>query len=133
MGYGGRQILAGSMTLGDLVSFTLVMGFLVAPIVQMANIGTQMTEAFAGLDRTAELLSWPSEDDDPRRTETMSSVEGHLVFEDVSFAYDEDKPVLHGISFEAGPGTVIALVGSSGSGKSTLAGLAATFLTARFR
>ena len=129
MGYGGRQILQGSLTLGDLFSFTLFMGFLIAPILQMANIGTQMTEAFAGLDRTAELLSWPSEDDDPRRTRTMPSVDGHLVFEDVSFAYDEDKPVLRGINFEAEPGTVIPLVGSSGSGKSTLAGLAATFLT----
>ena len=105
------------------------MGFLVGPIVQMANIGTQMTEAFAGLDRTAELLSWPAEDDDPRRTGTMPGVEGHLVFEDVSFAYEEDKPVLRDINFDAEPGTVIALVGSSGSGKSTLAGLAATFLT----
>ena len=129
MGYGGRQILQGSLTLGDLFQFTLFMGFLVGPIVQMANIGTQMTEAFAGLDRTAELLSWPAEDDDPRRIETMPSVEGHLVFEDVSFAYDEDKPVLRHINFDAEPGTVIALVGSSGSGKSTLAGLAATFLT----
>lgn len=129
MGYGGRQILQGSLTLGDLFSFTLFMGFLIAPIVQMANIGTQMTEAFAGLDRTADLLSWPSEDDDPRRTETMPIVEGRVVFEDVSFAYEEDKPVLRGINFEAEPGTVIALVGSSGSGKSTLAGLAATFLT----
>ena len=129
MGYGGQQILQGSLTLGDLFQFTLLMGFLVGPIVQMANIGTQMTEAFAGLDRTAELLSWPAEDDDPRRTETMPSVEGHLVFEDVSFAYDENKPVLRDINFDAEPGTVIALVGSSGSGKSTLAGLAATFLT----
>ena len=129
MGYGGQQILQGSLTLGDLFQFTLFMGFLVGPIVQMANIGTQMTEAFAGLDRTAELLSWPAEDDDPRRTETMPSVEGHLVFEDVSFAYEEDKPVLRDINFDAEPGTVIALVGSSGSGKSTLAGLAATFLT----
>jgi subfamily B ATP-binding cassette protein MsbA len=105
------------------------MAFLVGPIVQMANIGTQMTEAFAGLDRTAELLAFPSEDDDPRRTETMPKIEGHVVFEDVSFAYDEGKPVLRGITFDADPGTVIALVGSSGSGKSTLAGLAATFLT----
>ncbi len=129
MGYGGQQILNGSMTLGDLFQFTLFMGFLVGPIVQMANIGTQMTEAFAGLDRTAELLSWPAEDDDPRRNGTMPSVEGHLVFEDVSFAYEEDKPVLRSINFDAEPGTVIALVGSSGSGKTTLAGLAATFLT----
>ena len=129
VGYGGRMILQGSLTLGELFSFTLFMGFLVGPIVQMSNIGTQMTEAFAGLDRTEELLSWPREDDDPRRTEIMPPIEGHVIFEDVCFAYDEDKPVLKGIGFEADPGTVIALVGSSGSGKSTLAGLAATFLT----
>lgn len=129
MGYGGRMILQGSLTLGELFSFTLFMGFLVGPIIQMSNIGTQMTEAFAGLDRTSDLLSWPSEDDDPLRTKKMPAIEGHVVFEDVFFAYEKDKPVLEGISFEADPGSVIALVGSSGSGKSTLAGLAATFLT----
>jgi subfamily B ATP-binding cassette protein MsbA len=128
LGFGGYLIVQGDLTVGELVSFTLFLGFLIAPVVQMANIGTQMTEAFAGLDRTAELLSWPQEDDDPLRTETMPVIDGHLVFEDVYFRYEEDKPVLKGIDFDAPPGTVVALVGSSGSGKSTIAGLAATFL-----
>ena len=128
MGYGGWLIIQGRLTVGELFSFTLFLGFLVAPVFQMANIGTQMTEAFAGLDRTSEILSWPREDDDPRRTMAMPAIDGHIQFEDVHFAYDEDKPVLRGISFEANPGTVIALVGSSGSGKSTIAGLAAAFL-----
>jgi subfamily B ATP-binding cassette protein MsbA len=128
MGYGGWLIIQGQLTIGELFSFTLFLGFLIAPIFQLANIGTQMTEAFAGLDRTAELLSWPQEDDDPKRIETMPPIDGLLRFEDVHFSYEENKPVLKGITFEAPPGTVIALVGSSGSGKSTIAGLAATFL-----
>ncbi|MDH3270288.1 MAG: ABC transporter ATP-binding protein/permease [Gemmatimonadota bacterium] len=129
MGYGGWLILQGGLTVGELFSFTLFLGFLIAPVVQMANIGTQMTEAFAGLDRTAELLSWPQEDDDPDRTVEMPTITGHVEFQDVHFAYEEDKPVLKGVSFEASPGMVVALVGSSGSGKSTMAGLAASFLT----
>jgi len=128
MGYGGFLIVQGSLTIGELFSFTLFLGFLLAPIVQFANIGTQMTEAFAGLDRTSELLSWPREDDDPDRTVVMPKIDGHMSFEDVYFQYEADKPVLKGITFSATPGTVIALVGSSGSGKTTLAGLAATFL-----
>jgi ATP-binding cassette, subfamily B, putative efflux pump len=129
LGYGSRLIDQGQLTNGELVSFILFLGFLIAPVLQMANIGTQMTEAFAGLDRTAELLSWPQEDDDPERTVTMPPIVGHMKFEDVRFQYDDDKPVLLGVSFEATPGMVVALVGSSGSGKSTMAGLAATFLT----
>jgi ATP-binding cassette, subfamily B, putative efflux pump len=129
LGYGSRLIDQGQLTNGELVSFILFLGFLIAPVLQMANIGTQMTEAFAGLDRTAELLGWPQEDDDPERTVIMPPIVGHMKFEDVRFQYDDDKPVLLGVSFEATPGKVVALVGSSGSGKSTMAGLAATFLT----
>ncbi len=129
LGYGGRLILQGELSFGELFSFTLFLTFLVGPIVQMANIGTQMTEAFAGLDRTAELLSQPGEDDDPRRTAKMPPVAGRVAFEHVSFAYEANKPVLRDISFEVPPGTIVALVGSSGSGKSTLAALAVSFLT----
>ncbi|MFT6108065.1 MAG: subfamily B ATP-binding cassette protein MsbA [Planctomycetota bacterium] len=128
LGYGGSLMLDDRMTVGELFSFTLFLGFLVGPIVQMANIGTQMTEAFAGLDRTDELLSQPGEDDDPERTIVMPRVQGHVKFEDVSFSYVEGERVLKNIQFEIEPGTVVALVGSSGSGKSTLAALAVSFL-----
>ncbi|MCP3914366.1 MAG: ABC transporter ATP-binding protein [bacterium] len=128
LGYGSRLILAGDLSIGQLFSFALFLAFLVGPIMQIANIGTQMTEAFAGLDRTAEILSQPGEDDDPRRNTKMPAVDGHVTFENVNFAYEPGKPVLRDISFDVPAGNVVALVGSSGSGKSTLAALAISFL-----
>lgn len=128
MGIGGYLIMQGKMTIGDFIAFTLYLGFMIAPIVQMTSIGTQITEAFAGLDRTREILNVKTEHDDPSRTKILSTINGHVKFENVSFAYTKENPVLHAISFEAKPGTVTALVGTSGSGKTTIAGLTATFL-----
>lgn len=128
MGIGGYFIMQGSMTYGEFVSFTLFLGFMIAPIVQMSNIGSQLTEAFAGLDRTQELMGTPEEDDPKIRTKHLNKVAGSIDFEEVSFAYEENKAVLHRVSFHAKKGEVIALVGSSGSGKSTIAGLASGFL-----
>ena len=128
MGIGGYFMMNGSMTFGEFVSFTLFLGFMIAPIVQMSNIGSQLTEAMAGLDRTQELMEMPIEDDPTVRTKQLGDIKGDMVFNDVSFSYEESKEVLHNISFEAPSGSVTALVGSSGSGKSTIAGLAATFL-----
>jgi subfamily B ATP-binding cassette protein MsbA len=116
---------------GDFVAFSFVLGFLVTPILQMANIGTQITDAFAGLDRMEELLSVEKEGDDPGRTVRLDAVRGDVRFEDVAFAYQEGKDVIRGVSFHATPGTMTALVGTSGSGKTTLAGLAASFLRPR--
>lgn len=129
MGIGGYQIMQGNMTFGDFLSFTLYLGFMIAPIVQMSNIGSQLTEAFAGLDRTEEIMNMEPEDDTSVRTIELEDIKGDIKFEDVSFSYIEDKEVVHNISFDAPKGSVTALVGSSGSGKSTIAGLAATFLT----
>jgi subfamily B ATP-binding cassette protein MsbA len=128
MGMGGYFIMKDTMTYGDFVSFTLFLGFMIAPIVQMSNIGSQLTEAMAGLDRTEELMAMTEEDDPEVRTLSIGEITGDIVFEDVSFSYEESNEVLHNISFEAPAGSVTALVGSSGSGKSTIAGLAATFL-----
>ena len=128
MGIGGYFIMNGEMTYGEFVSFTLFLGFMIAPIVQMSNIGSQLTEAMAGLDRTQELMAMDEEDDPQVRTIHIEQVKGDVVFDDVSFSYEEGKEVLHNVSFEAPAGSVTALVGSSGSGKSTIAGLAASFL-----
>ena len=128
MGMGGYFIMEGSMTAGDLISFLLFLGFMVAPIVQMSNIGSQLTEALAGLDRTQELMNMTEEDDSEVRNLVLNDIQGNMVFDNVGFSYEDDKDVLHDISFEANAGSVTALVGSSGSGKSTIAGLAATFL-----
>jgi subfamily B ATP-binding cassette protein MsbA len=124
---GARQILAGSLTIGGFFTYTLFMGFLIAPIMQIVQIGTQITEAIAGLDRTQEILSERPEDRDPRRTVTLSAIDGNIEFDNVKFSYDGTRPVLNDVSFHADPGTVTALVGSSGSGKSTTIGLISVF------
>jgi len=128
MGFGGHMIIREQMTIGEFVSFTLYLAFLVAPIVQMSNIGTQLTEAFAGLDRMEEIMRLPAEGEEAGRTVTLATLRGDIAFDHVSFAYAE-KEVLTDVSFEATSGSVTALVGSSGSGKSTIAGLAASFRT----
>jgi len=128
MGVGGGLILDKQMTVGDFFAFTLYLGFLIAPIVQMSNIGSQITEAFAGLDRMEEVLGLEIEGEEPARTRELSRIKGQIRLENVNFSYEKDKDVLKGISFTAEAGTVTALVGTSGSGKTTIAGIAASFL-----
>jgi len=128
MGIGGYFIMNDKMTYGEFVSFTLFLGFMIAPIVQMSNIGSQLTEAMAGLDRTQELMEMAEEQDAEKRNIVLKEIKGDLRYKDVSFSYEKGKEVLHNISFDAPTGSVTALVGSSGSGKSTIAGLAATYL-----
>jgi ABC-type multidrug transport system fused ATPase/permease subunit len=125
--FGGRAILAGTMTLGDLVMYVAFVAILAAPVIQIAAIGTQVSEAFAGLDRIRELMAMSSEDDEDEARAPLKSVDGEVVLEDVHFAYEPGVPVLKGVSLRAPPGTVTALVGSSGSGKSTLVGLIMAF------
>jgi subfamily B ATP-binding cassette protein MsbA len=124
---GARQIFVGHMTVGGLFSYTMLMGFLVAPVAQVASIGTQITEALAGLDRTREVMDEHREDKDPHRSVVLSRIDGEVAFEHVNFSYEPGKPVLDDVSFESQPGSVTALVGSSGSGKSTIIGLVAAF------
>jgi subfamily B ATP-binding cassette protein MsbA len=124
---GERQVLEGKITVGQFMSYTAFLAFMIAPVFQVVGIGTQLTEAVAGLERTREVLDERPEDEDPRRTVTLPDIEGELAFEHVSFAYEPGKPVLQDVSFLALPGSVTALVGSSGSGKSTIIGLVAAF------
>lgn len=129
MGLGGHMIIQQKMTIGDFFAFTLYLGFLIAPIVQMGNIGSQITEAFAGLDRMEEILTIKQENDDKVRSVKLKEFRGDIRFENVGFAYQKGADVLQDINFTAPSGSVTALVGSSGSGKTTIASLAASFIT----
>src|ERR1700739_4109089 len=124
---GSHQVLDGKITVGQFMSYTAFLAFMIAPVFQVVGIGTQLTEAVAGLERTREVLDERPEDEDPRRTVTLPDIVGELAFDHVTFAYEPGKPVLQDVSFLALPGTVTALVGSSGSGKSTMIGLIAAF------
>ncbi len=128
MGIGGYMIMEDQLTFGDFLAFTLLLGFMIAPILQMSNIGSQLTEAFAGLDRTEELMNLPLEADPINRTIPLEKIQGKVVFQNVHFGYEPGNEVIKGITFEAAPGSVTALVGSSGSGKTTISGLLASFL-----
>jgi len=124
---GGRQVLLGHMTLGQFFTYNILLGYVAAPVFGIVSIGTQITEAIAGLDRMREVLSERPEDQDPERTATLENAKGEIRFDAVDFAYEPGKPVLQGVCFESAPGTVTALVGSSGSGKSTIISLIAGF------
>jgi ABC-type multidrug transport system fused ATPase/permease subunit len=124
-----RKILAGQMTMGMFFSYSMFLAMLIAPVFQIVAIGTQLTEAITGLERTREILNESKEDEDPRRTVTLGRITGRVEFSDVHFSYEAAKEVLHGISFLSEPGTVTALVGPSGSGKSTIIGLVSAFYT----
>ena len=129
MWLGGHRVLANTWTVGDYFSYNMFLAFMIAPVFQIVNIGTQLTEAFAGLDRTGEIMAELEENQSSVRTVKMPPIQGTVRFENVEFAYDPEKPVLHGVSFVAEPGTVTALVGSSGSGKSTIISLLCAFHT----
>ena len=124
---GARQVLFGHMTKGELISYSGLLVLMVAPVFQLVSIGTQITEAITGLERTREILNESMEDADPTRTVLLDRINGLVEFDDVHFAYEPEKEVLHGISFVSTPGTMTALVGPSGSGKSTIIGLVSAF------
>lgn len=124
---GGRQMMAHTLSPGSYFSYNFLLVFLIAPVMQVVSIGTQLTEALAGLERTQEIMGERPEDQDPRRTVQLHDIVGEVAFEDVTFSYDGTHDVLRDVSFHAAPGTVTALVGSSGSGKSTTIGLISAF------
>ena len=128
---GARQMMAHTLTLGQFFTFTMFLAFLIGPVFQIVGIGTQISEALAGLERTREVLRERPEDEDPRRQVSAGRIQGEVVFDHVTFSYDEGKTVLHDVSFRSAPDTVTALVGPSGSGKSTIIGLIAAFYTPR--
>jgi ABC-type multidrug transport system fused ATPase/permease subunit len=125
--FGGRAIQGGAMTLGDLVMYVAFISVLVGPIVQMSSIGTQISEAFAGLDRIRDIMNLEAEDAHDDGLTTLPELRGHVTFKDVFFEYEQGQPVLRGVSLDAPAGTTTALVGSSGSGKSTLVSLIMAF------
>jgi ABC-type multidrug transport system fused ATPase/permease subunit len=129
MWLGGSLVLKSTWTVGSYFQYNVFLALMVAPVFQIVNVGTQLTEAFAGLDRTREILAEMEENQEPGRSVKMPPINGEVRFEDVEFAYTAEKPVLHGVSFAAEPGTVTALVGSSGSGKSTIISLLCAFHT----
>ncbi|HEY0797466.1 MAG TPA: ABC transporter ATP-binding protein, partial [Acidisarcina sp.] len=126
---GAHQVISHQLTVGQYVQYTMFLAFMVAPVFQIVNVGTQLTEAIAGLDRTMEILNEKDEFTDSGRTHAFGTIRGEVIFDEVNFAYEPEKPVLHGVSFVARPGTVTALVGSSGSGKSTIISLICAFHT----
>jgi len=124
---GGRGVLSGQMTLGDFFMYMIFTAMVAAPLVEIASIGTQITEAFAGLDRIREIKRMATEDQEDAEREGLRQIAGDIEFEDVSFEYNENTPVLKHVSFTAAAGSTTALVGSSGSGKSTLISLVMAF------
>ncbi|MBA2494709.1 MAG: ABC transporter ATP-binding protein [Acidobacteria bacterium] len=125
---GGNSVITGVMTIGDLFMYIFFTGLMAFPIVELTSIGTQITDALAGLDRIREILGKPTEDDKDETRQSLPNIEGRITFEDVYFEYEANTPVLRGISFDSHAGTTTALVGSSGSGKSTILSLVLNFI-----